>query len=95
MFPDAYSSAARWRRLLISSGIDCRSDANAGGPLVESRGDLDVMPAYYLMVIAVIGLITGISMKETANRPLKAQRQRRRHIQEAKEILGEYYDTYK
>ncbi len=50
------------------------------------------MPAYYLMVIAVIGLITGISMKETANRPLKAQRQRRR-TSEAKEILGEHYDN--
>lgn len=45
--------------------------------LVESSQDL-MMPAYYLMVIAVIGLVTGISMKETANRPLKAQRQRRR-----------------
>lgn len=51
------------------------------------------MPAYYLMVIAVIGLITGISMKETANRPLKAQRQRRRTSEEAKEILGEHYDN--
>lgn len=30
-----------------------------------------MMPAYYLMVVAVIGLITGVTMKETANRPLK------------------------
>ena len=36
-----------------------------------------MMPAYYLMVIAVVGLITGITMKETANRPLKGQRLRR------------------
>jgi hypothetical protein len=30
-----------------------------------------MMPAYYLMVIAVVGMATGLSMKETANRPLK------------------------
>ena len=36
--------------------------------LVESTQNL-MMPAYYLMVIAVVGLITGITMKETANRP--------------------------
>jgi MHS family proline/betaine transporter-like MFS transporter len=43
--------------------------------LVESTQNL-MMPAYYLMVIAVIGLITGVTMKETANRPLKGQRLR-------------------
>ncbi|SUI04595.1 proline/betaine transporter [Salmonella enterica subsp. indica] len=51
------------------------------------------MPAYYLMVIAVIGLITGISMKETANRPLKGATPAASDIQEAKEILGEHYDN--
>ncbi len=38
--------------------------------LVESSQNL-MMPAYYLMVVAVVGLITGVTMKETANRPLK------------------------
>ncbi|OZH98431.1 glycine betaine/L-proline transporter ProP [Salmonella enterica] len=60
--------------------------------LVESSQDL-MMPAYYLMVIAVIGLITGISMKETANRPLKGATPAASDIQEAKEILGEHYDN--
>ena len=41
--------------------------------LVESSQNL-MMPAYYLMVIAVIGLITGVTMKETANQPLKGPR---------------------
>ncbi len=38
--------------------------------LVETTQNL-MMPAYYLMVIAVVGMATGLSMKETANRPLK------------------------
>ena len=60
--------------------------------LVESTQNL-MMPAYYLMVIAVIGLITGLSMKETANRPLKGATPAASDIQEAKEILGEHYDN--
>nr|WED70330.1 hypothetical protein PJ912_22110 [Pectobacterium colocasium] len=35
--------------------------------LVESTSNL-YMPAYYLMVIGLIGLITGMSMRETADR---------------------------
>ncbi len=38
--------------------------------LVKATSNL-YMPAYYLMVVAVIGLITGIYMKETANKPLR------------------------
>ena len=60
--------------------------------LVESTQNL-MMPAYYLMVIAVIGLITGITMKETANRPLKGATPAASDIQEAKEILREHYDN--
>lgn len=60
--------------------------------LVESTQNL-MMPAYYLMVIAVIGLITGIAMKETANRPLKGATPAASDIQEAKEILREHYDN--
>lgn len=44
--------------------------------LVESSQNL-MMPAYYLMVVAVVGLITGVTMKETANRPLKGATPRR------------------
>lgn len=60
--------------------------------LVESSPNL-MMPAYYLMVIALIGIITGITMNETANRPLKGAIPAASDIQEAKEILGEHYDN--
>lgn len=60
--------------------------------LVESSQNL-MMPAYYLMAIAVVGFITGITMKETANRPLKGATPAASDIQEAKEILGEHYDN--
>ncbi|MFA1646629.1 MAG: MFS transporter, partial [Enterobacteriaceae bacterium] len=60
--------------------------------LVESTQNL-MMPAYYLMVIAVIGLATGLTMKETANRPLKGATPAASDIAEAKEILREHYDN--
>ncbi len=60
--------------------------------LVETSGNL-MMPAWYLMVIAVIGLITGLAMKETANLPLKGATPAASDIQEAKEILKEHHDN--
>ncbi len=59
--------------------------------LVETTQNL-MMPAYYLMVIAVVGMATGLSMKETANRPLKGDPGGVGYP-EAKEILGEHYDN--
>jgi MHS family proline/betaine transporter-like MFS transporter len=60
--------------------------------MVESTSDL-MMPAYYLMVVAVIGLITGITMKETANKPLKGATPAASDIHEAREILQEHHDN--
>lgn len=60
--------------------------------LVESTGDL-YMPAYYLMVVAVIGLITGLTMKETANMPLRGAAPAASDIEEARELLQEHHDT--
>jgi len=60
--------------------------------LVESTENL-MMPAYYLMVVAVVGLITGLTMKETANRPLKGATPAASDIQEAREILREHHDN--
>ncbi|MEE6801846.1 MFS transporter, partial [Escherichia coli O8:H10] len=60
--------------------------------LVESTENL-MMPAYYLMVVAVIGLITGITMKETANRPLRGATPAASDMQEAREILQEHHDN--
>ncbi|MDU4436196.1 MAG: proline/betaine transporter, partial [Pluralibacter gergoviae] len=52
-----------------------------------------MMPAYYLMVVAAIGLITGLTMKETANLPLKGATPAASDLQEAKEILQEHHDN--
>lgn len=60
--------------------------------LVEATNNL-YMPAYYLMVISVIGLVTGIFMKETANRPLKGATPAASDRAEAREILQEHHDN--
>ncbi|MBV4521906.1 glycine betaine/L-proline transporter ProP [Pseudomonas sp. SWRI74] len=60
--------------------------------LVESTEDL-YMPAYYLMVIAVVGLITGVTMKETANKPLRGAAPAASDIEEAHELLQEHHDN--
>lgn len=59
--------------------------------LVESTGDL-FMPAYYLMIIALIGLVTGLTMKETANKPLRGAAPTASDLDEAKELLQEHHD---
>ncbi|HKN02425.1 MAG TPA: glycine betaine/L-proline transporter ProP [Buttiauxella sp.] len=60
--------------------------------LVETTDDL-MMPAYYLMVVAVIGLLTGLTMKETANKPLKGATPAASDIAEAREIVQEHHDN--
>ncbi len=60
--------------------------------LVESTGNL-YMPAYYLMVVAAIGLVTGLYMKETANKPLRGAAPAASDRSEAKELLQETYDN--
>jgi MHS family proline/betaine transporter-like MFS transporter len=60
--------------------------------LVESTNDL-YMPAYYLMVFAVVGLITGLTMKETANKPLRGAAPAASDMEEAKELLQEHHDN--
>ncbi|WP_075181738.1 glycine betaine/L-proline transporter ProP [Pantoea sp. 1.19] len=60
--------------------------------LVEATQNL-YMPAYYLMVIAVIGLITGLTMRETANKPLRGATPAASDISEAREILQEHHDN--
>ncbi|MGL4350414.1 MAG: glycine betaine/L-proline transporter ProP [Plesiomonas shigelloides] len=60
--------------------------------LVEVTQNL-YMPAYYLMASAVVGVITGILMKETANLPLKGATPAASDKAEARELLQEQYDT--
>ncbi|MDZ5605354.1 glycine betaine/L-proline transporter ProP [Pseudomonas sp. RP23018S] len=60
--------------------------------LVETTNDL-FMPAYYLMIVAVIGFITAVTMKETANKPLRGAAPAASDIHEARELLQEHHDN--
>ena len=60
--------------------------------LVETTQNL-YMPAYYLMVVALIGLATGLTMKETANKPLRGAAPTASDLDEAKELLQEHHDN--
>lgn len=60
--------------------------------LVELTENL-YMPAYYLMIVAVIGLITGLYMKETANKPLRGAPPAASDRMEAKALLQKTYDS--
>ena len=91
MFPTHIRYSALASAFNISVLVACLTPTVAAW-LVESSEDL-MMPAYYLMVIAVIGFITGITMKETANRPLKGATPAASDIQEAREILQEHHDN--
>ncbi|MFK4825722.1 glycine betaine/L-proline transporter ProP [Paenochrobactrum sp. BZR 588] len=58
--------------------------------LVETTQNL-YMPAYYLMVAALIGLITAFFMTETANKPLHGDTPNASNKAEAKIIIKEHY----
>ncbi len=60
--------------------------------LIELTRNL-FMPAYYLMVVAIIGLITGLVMQETANKPLRGAAPAASDLEEAREILQEHHDN--
>src|SRR5690606_25898513 len=59
--------------------------------LVESTGNL-MVPAIYLMVAAVIGLITAFYLPETANRPLRGDTPTASNPREARALLQQAYD---
>jgi len=44
-------------------------------------------------VVAVVGLITGLYMKETANKPLRGATPAASDLDEAREILQEHHDN--
>ncbi|MGU3575354.1 glycine betaine/L-proline transporter ProP [Brucellaceae bacterium C25G] len=58
--------------------------------LVEVTSNL-YLPAFYLMVAAVIGLITSIFLKETAQRPLRGDTPSASNKTEARQLLKEFY----
>ncbi len=90
MFPTRirYSAlAASFNIAIIVAGLTPTITA----ALVDTTGSL-YLPAYYLMFVAVIGIITGIFMKETANRPLRGATPAASSKKEAKELLIQTLD---
>ncbi|MBT0724989.1 glycine betaine/L-proline transporter ProP [Rosenbergiella sp. S61] len=59
--------------------------------LVETTGNL-YMPGWYLVVVGIIGVVTGITMRETANKPLYGGTPAASSLEEAKELLQEHHD---
>lgn len=93
--PAMFPTQIRYSALAISFNISvliAGLTPTVAAWLVESTNNL-YMPAYYLMVIAVVGLATGLFMRETANRPLKGATPSASDRAEAKEILQETYDN--
>ena len=50
------------------------------------------MPGWYLVVVGIIGAITGVTMRETANKPLYGGTPAASSLEEAKELLQEHHD---
>lgn len=59
--------------------------------LVEATNNL-LLPAYYLMGAALIGLVTSYFLPETANRPLRGDTPSASNRREAKILLQQAYD---
>ena len=60
--------------------------------LVESTGNL-YMPAYYLMLVGFIGVVTGFAMHETAKKPLHGTTPTAANRNEAESLLSEHFDS--
>nr|WP_303833225.1 hypothetical protein [Snodgrassella alvi] len=58
--------------------------------LVDVTNDLFI-PAYYLMLVGIIGIVTGICLKETANRLLHGMSPSASNKQEAGELQVKIY----
>lgn len=58
--------------------------------LVETTQNI-MIPAYYLMLCGVFGVITAIYLKETANLPLKGATPMAVDSEEAEELLEQYH----
>lgn len=95
ILPAIFPTKVRYSALAISFNISvliAGITPTAAAWLVEESDNL-YMPAYYLMVVAIIGIITGFKMKETANKPLRGATPAASDRTEAKEILSEHFDN--
>ena len=94
ILPALFPTNVRYSAMAIAFNISvlvAGFTPTAAAWLVETTANL-YMPAYYLMIIAVIGFFTVNHMKETANRPLRGETPVASDRDEAKEILQAHYD---
>lgn len=94
ILPAIFPTAIRYSAMAIAFNISvliAGFTPTVAAWLVEVTQNL-YMPAYYLMIVAVIGLMTGLRMKETANKPLKGATPAASSQEEAHEILQAHYD---
>ena len=95
ILPAIFPTHIRYSALAIAFNISvliAGATPTAAAWLVEDDWQF-IYAAYYLMVVAVVGLITGIKMIETANKPLRGATPAASDKSEAKEILSEHYDN--
>lgn len=95
ILPSIFPTQIRYSALAIAFNISvlvAGATPTVAAWLVESTQNL-YTPAFYLMVIALVGLWTGIKMPETANKPLKGATPAASDRAEAKEILSEHFDN--
>jgi len=103
ILPALFPSAVRLRTLGISFNISiflAGITPPVAAYLVGSkRGGVESLghywpdaPAYMLMAVALIGLIAGLVLRETAGRPLKGALPVASSVEEAKEVFKEHLD---
>lgn len=95
ILPAIFPTSIRYSALAIAFNISvliAGATPTVAAWLVEESGNL-YMPAYYLMVVAIIGLITGLKMNETANQPLRGATPAASDRSEAKAILSDHFDS--
>ncbi|WP_241664088.1 glycine betaine/L-proline transporter ProP [Oecophyllibacter saccharovorans] len=91
MFPTAvrYSAlASAFNIAVVAAG----QSPTIMAALVSWTGNL-MMPAYFMMGVGGVGLVTSIFMRETANMPLRGSKPMASSLEEAREILLEHYET--
>ncbi|MBF7687155.1 glycine betaine/L-proline transporter ProP [Acinetobacter rathckeae] len=93
--PALFPTAIRYSALAVSFNISiivAGLTPTISAALVEYTKDL-MIPAYYLMVFGVIGIITAWNLKETANKPLFGGTPMATNKEEAQELLEEFHGT--
>lgn len=94
--PALFPTSIRYSALAISFNISvslfCGTTPLIAQWLIEITQNL-MMPAYYLMIVAVIGFVAISFTKETANKPLRGATPAASDKAEAKELLQEHHDN--